>query len=680
MIHFFSLQNMISARQKHILGSVLIGLLLTSCSLSKKANKTFENGEFQKSIALYQNILKKSPNDAEANFYMAESYRLSNRASKAISYYEKAIENKLDNDSVGFFYAYALKVAGDYDQAEKQLNQFIASTSNKLYLKRANDEIQNLTYLEEVKSKKNFYRVKNMDQINTPNAEYSPVYEDGLLYFTSTRANNKIYKATGTPFSNIYTVKTKGARIDSATIKALNNIINDDNINDGSVTFSPDGKKMVFAKGNNGKRKGAYDVNLFSSRYRKGAWTEPKQLNINKIDSWDSSPAFSRDGKTLYFASNRPGGLGGTDIYSAKGSSRGRYTKVKNLGSTINTAGNEMFPYISDDGHMYFSSDGHPGFGGLDLFYAKRSNGKTFIENMGSPINSNADDFGMYLFKADRGFFTSNREGGHGDDDIYTFINEDPDLRVVNYFLRGVTMTHNDQDSLVILPKTKVELLDFKGEILEDIVTGDGGKFLFRVYEHEHYQLIGEHQEGQVQYLKTREDFTTFGKSIPQEELKKLVTNVYFDTLLVLEKIEKNKVFVLENIYYDLDKWAIRSDAEVELDKLVQILQDNSDIKIELSSHTDSRAPDKYNMVLSDKRANSAVRYIISQGIDKSRLTAKGYGETQLIVLDAQTEEQHQVNRRTEFKILEVGQRSPKENSVQDNIDDEDRFFDEDGE
>lgn len=666
--------------QKHILSLMAISLMLASCSVSKKAKNTFEDGEFQESITLYQSILKKSPDDTKANFYLAESYRLSNRASQAIPYYEKAIESNLDNDSLGFFYAYALKASGNYDQAGKQLDQFIASTSNELYLKRANDEIQNLTYLEEVKSKKNFYRVKNLDKINTPGAEYSPVYEDGFLYFTSNRANNKIYKATGTPFSNIYTVKTKGARIDSATIKPINTVINDNNINDGSVTFSPDGKTMVFAKGNNGKRKGTYDVNLYTSRFRNGTWTEPKQLNINKINSWDSSPAFSRDGKTLYFASNRTGGVGGTDIYSARKSARGRYSKVKNLGSTINTAGNEMFPYISDDGHMYFSSDGHPGFGGLDLFYAKRSNGKTTIENMGDPINSNADDFGMYLFKPDRGFFTSNRAGGHGDDDIYTFVNEDPDLKIVNYFLRGVTMTRNDQDSLVILPKTKVELLDFSGEILEDIVTGDDGKFLFRVYEHEHYQLIGEHQGGQVQYLKTREDFTTFGKSIPQEDLKKLVTNVHFDTLLVLEKIEKNKIFVMENIYYDLDKSDIRPDAEVELDKLVQILQDNPDIKIELSSHTDARAPDKYNMDLSDKRANSAVRYIISQGIGKGRLTAKGYGETQLIVLEAQTEEQHQVNRRTEFKILEIGQATPQENSVEDTINDEDRFFDGDGE
>ena len=667
---------MTSTIQKYILSLLIVCLCFASCKISKKAKKKFEKGEYQKSILKYESILKKHPNDAKANFYLAESYRLSNRAPQAIPYYQKAIDNKLDNDSLRFFYAYALKTNGKYSQATEQLELLVSSISNELYLKRASEEIENLIYLEELKNKKNFYQVKNMEKINTPFAEYSPIYEDGNLYFTSNRASNKIYKATGTPFSNIYSVKINGARIDSTSIKSLSDIINDRNVNDGVPTFSPNGKIMVFAKGNSGKKKGTRDVNLYTSRFRNGVWTKPRQLNINKIHSWDSSPAFSRDGKILYFASNRPGGIGGTDIYSAKKSSRGRFIKVKNLGPTINTNGNEMFPYVSDDGHMYFSSDGHPGFGGLDLYYAKRINGKTFIENLGGPINSSGDDFGIYLFKPDRGFFTSNRSGGKGDDDIYTFVNQDPNLKIVNYFLKGVTMTHNDQDSLVILPKTKVDLQDVNGEVLENTITGDNGDFLFRVYEHEHYQIIGEHTEDEDQYLKTRLEFNTFGKSTPQEELTKLVTNVYFDTLLVLEKIEKDKVFVLKDIYYDLDKWNIRPDAEIELDKLVLILLDNPNIKIELSSHTDARAPDEYNMTLSHRRANSVVRYVISQGINKHRLTAKGYGETKLIIQDAQTEDQHQINRRTEFKILEVGEAVVREKSEEEIIEEENRFFD----
>ena len=667
--------------QRSLIGLLLAGVFLASCSPSKKANNIFEQGEYQSSIVRLQKILDKEPDNAEANFYMAESYRLSNRIVKAEPYYKKAIDNGMENDSVSLLYAYALKAKGEYSQASQLLEQYITSTDNEFLLKRATDEVQNIQYLDKIREKKSYYRVKNLDKVNTPYAEYSPFYEDGLLYFTSTRAtDNKTYKATGTPFSNIYKVPTKGAKVDIAQIKELSDVINNHDINEGSVTFSPDGKTMVFARGNSGKRKGTLDVNLYMSRLRNGKWTEPRMLNINNINAWDSSPSFSRDGKTLYFASNRPGGHGGTDIYSARRSSRGRFSKVKNLGTTINTAGNEMFPYVSDDGHMYFSSDGHPGFGGLDLFYARRSNGQTSIENMGEPVNSIGDDFGLYLFKADRGFFTSNREGGKGDDDIYTFVNEDPDLKIVNYYLRGITMTHDSNDSLQILSNTRVQLLDVHNEVLDETVTSENGEFLFRVYEHEHYVLIGNHEGGKDRYLKTREDFTTFGKSLPQEQLTKLVTNVTLDTTLILEKLEVDKIFVLENIYYDLDKWDIRDDAAIELDKLVQILADNPEIKIELSSHTDIRAPDDYNLKLSERRAKSAVNYMVTQGIDPARLTAKGYGETKLIVKEAETEEEHQVNRRTEFKILEVGEIKGSENEVGENEEgfNEDDFFDDD--
>lgn len=656
---------------------LLIGGILASCSTSKKAQKAYNRGEFQNAIEKYDAILKDNPNDADANFMLAESYRQSNRINKAAPFYKNSIENGIKNDSVGFFYAYALKSNGEYSNANKQLEQYIASTKNEFYLKRANEEVQNIGYLDKLRERESFYRVKNLDKINTPEADYSPIYEEGYLYFTSSRSDkSKVYKATGTPFSNIYRAPTEGANVDVDKVEILSDAINNYDINEGSVTFSPDGKSMVFARGNNGKKKGAADVNLFISILRNDQWTEPRMLNINKVNSWDSSPAFSNNGKVLYFASNRSGGLGGTDIYSAVMNSRGRFSKVKNLGPTINTPGNEMFPYISDDGIMYFASDGHPGFGGLDLFYAKRSNGQTTVQNMGEPINSNADDFGLFLFKADRGFFTSNREGGMGDDDIYTFVNNDPDLKVVNYYLRGITMTHDEKDSLKILSNTRVQLLDVNDEILDETVTNMDGEFLFRVYEHEHYVLIGEYVGKNERYLKTREDFTTIGKSVPQEELTKLVTNIILDTLLVLEKKEVDKIIVLDNIYYDLDKWDIRDDAAIELDKLVTMLVDNPEIKIELSSHTDDRAPDQYNMQLSERRAKSAVNYLVSQGIDATRLKAKGYGETKLIIQKAETEEEHQVNRRTEFKILEVGDIFK---STGDSNFDEDDYFDDEG-
>ncbi len=653
-------------------GPLFLIILLVSCSVEKKASKSFDLAQYQYTIDVYNKVLKKDPENAEANYFIAESYRLSNRLHKALPYYEKAMTNGISNDSVGLFYAFALKVQGKYDEAGDQLDKFLRESENEKYVKRAEEEFNNLDNLEKIQTKKNYYRVKNLEAVNTSFAEYAPVYNDGKLYFSSSRGDNKIYLGTGTPFTNIYSADTKGARVKTESVKALNDIINSPITNEGSVTFSPDGKTMIFAKGNSGKRKGTADVNLYITRNRNGVWTEPRMLRINNPGYWDSTPAFSRNGKTLYFSSNRPGGYGGTDIYSARQNARGRFFKVKNLGPEINTSGNEMFPYISDDGHMYFSSDGHPGFGALDLFVAQRVNGQIELENLGKPVNSNADDFGIHLFRADRGFFTSNRDGGKGDDDVYTFVNEDPELRVVNYFLEGVTMTHDGNDQLVILPNVKVELRDYKGEVLDETTTRDDGKFLFRVYEHEHYNLIGDKIGGTEQYLVTREQFTTVGKAVDRTTLKKLVTDIKFDTLLVLEKIQKDKRFVLENVYYDLDKWDIREDAAIELDKLVTLLTDNPELKIELSSHTDDRQTDAYNLRLSERRAQSAVNYIISQGITGDRLVARGYGESRLIIPNAKTEEEHQINRRTEFKILEIGQKKP----VNPEEFDEDRYFD----
>ena len=326
---------------------------------------------------------------------------------------------------------------------------------------------------------------------------------------------------------------------------------------------------------------------------------------------------------------------------------------------------------MSENGKLYFSSDGHPGYGMLDIFVVNRANGKTVVENLGQPVNSPADDFGMFLFKPDRGFFTSNRDGGKGDDDIYTFVNEDPNLKVVNYYLQGITYMVRKDSTREILPNTKVSLLDFEGEVMQDFVTGNDGKFLFRVYENENYALLGE-TDG---FITKRQDYTTIGKSVPLESLKELVTNITLDTILVLDRKERNKIFVLENIYFGYDSSDIRRDAARELDKLVVLLNDNSDLRIEMGSHTDSVASDAYNIELSQRRAESTVNYLIRKGIDPARLVAKGYGESKPIAHNSNPDGSdnpagRQRNRRTEFKILEIGALIKK-----DGEDDDERYF-----
>lgn len=662
------------------IGFVIIILgLLAACSAEKKASKAFRFGKYQTAIDIYQKQLAKDPNDARANFFIAESYRLSNRLKEAEPFYEKAGGRGIDKDSVKFYYAEALQANAKYDAARKLLEEVKLEAKAEKLKDRAQAKINGLNELQKISTKESFYKVKNLELVNTPASEYSPVFLNDELYFTSSRGNGKVYEATGTPFTDIYKVASRGANVDLATLSRLPEGINEENINEGCITFTPDGKTMVFAKGNTGRRKGSYDVDLYLSRFRNGVWTEPIPLNINDPEAWDSSPAFSPDGRTLYFSSNRKGrgrqmvGYGGNDLYSAQMDSRGRFSKVKNLGADINTPGNELFPYVADDAKLYFASDGHSGFGGLDLFVVKRANGKTAVENLGQPVNSSGDDFGIFLFKADRGFFTSNRESGKGDDDIYTFVNEDPDLKVVNYYLQGITYTP-DSTGLRVLPNTKVSLLDASGDMMQDYVTGNDGKFLFRVYEDEEYDLIGE-TDG---YLVKRQAYSTKGRGVDPTTLKDLVTNITLDTIMVLERISLNKIFVLDNIYYDLDKAEIRQDAAKELDKLVQILIDNPEIKIELSSHTDSIATVDYNMDLSQRRAESAVNYIIQRGISPDRLVAKGYGELKPIARNTNPDGTDNSagrdrNRRTEFKILEIGV-IPKPIEDEEEYD-EDKYF-----
>lgn len=666
---------------------LLLAFFGWACSPEKKIQKAFKEGKYERVIAFYKNKLKSDPDNGRANYFVAESYRQSNRLKEAAEYYAKAKTPGVDGDTLAFYRAQALKAIGNYQAALTEFTQLEASTSNVKLKRFALQNIKGINYITGLEEKKNYYKIKNLDALNTPFGEFSPVHLSGELYFSSNRGNGSIYEASGTPYTDIFKAETTGANVDVETVKPLPAVINDDIRNEACVTFSPDGKTMVFAKGNAKNRKsGGIDVDLYVSRFRNGAWGEPTLININtsfkdetsveaRKFSWDSTPCFSTDGRIIYFASNRKGGYGGTDLYSAQVDARGRFGRVKNMGPDINTPGDEMFPYMAENGKFYFSSDGHPGFGMLDLFVVNRVNGKTTVENLGKPMNSTADDFGMFLFKIDRGFFSSNREGGKGDDDIYTFINEDPNLKVVNYFLRGVVYTYKKDSTREAINDATISLLDASDEDMQDYTTDSDGKFQFRVYENEDYHLFGD-AEG---YIRKRQAFTMKGKSVDPSTLKDLVTNIYVDTVLYLDRESVNTVFQLKNIYFGFDSANINTLAGKELDKLVEILNDNPEIlKIELSSHTDNIGTDAKNMDLSQRRANSSVAYLIKRGIAPNRLEAKGYGETKPVALNANADGSDNPagrarNRRTEFRILELG--TPGADKPKGEADDDDRFF-----
>ncbi|MEQ8546327.1 MAG: OmpA family protein [Cyclobacteriaceae bacterium] len=645
--------------------------LIQSCS-QKAAKSSFDKGQFDRAIEMYKKGLSK--NDEIRNFQIAEAYRKSNRLNEAAPYYKNALDAGSEEASLPYYYARSLKANEQYEEAEIVLKNYLAKPGgDEQFRSSAQSELDNLDRLDVLASDQNYFRIKNLDELNTKYAEYSPVINGSYLYFTTNRQSSKIYEVTGTPYTDLYRVITKGANVDIRSLQMLDPIINQADVNEGSMTISNDGTSIIFAQGNTGKATGSIEVNLYFTRFRNGVWLTPRPLSVNDPEAWDSTPAMTPDGKTLYFSSTREGGFGGADLYSAQLNRRGRWVDVTNLGPKINTPGDEAFPFVSRDGRLYFSSNGHPGFGNLDLFVATRERGKISIENLGQPMNSPSDDFGIYQFDLTRGFYSSNRPGGKGDDDIYTFVNDDPDLKIINYFLEGVTLHKDDGGKEIILPNTKVLLVTPEGEIVDESFTGPDGDFKFRVYSEEKYNLIAE----KTDYFTTRKVFTTIGKSVDKSKLTEFITNVNFTTNIVMEPIVLEKPIVLNNIYYDLDKSAIRSDAAVVLDSLIQIMEDNPEIFIELGSHTDARADNDYNLNLSRQRAQSAVDYMVKNGVEPERIKGKGYGETQLIVSNAKTEADHQRNRRTEFKVLRYNPKEQEDELEPDgNYDEYDRFFD----
>jgi len=631
----------------------------------KKGVRQYEQGEYNLAIANFQKAAngKGTTDGARLNYLMAESYRQSNRFPQAAPYYQKAIEAGTKEPSARLNYAYALKASGRYAEALEQLNQYVLSKpASKTNLDKARREVETLRAIDAISQKKVAYQPKNIGNLNSPGSEYAPVVRGEELIFTSSR-KEKVYKNNGLPMSGIYKIKL-GQKPDETgnNPEVFSKAIFKDDANEGTPAFSKDGKMMVFARGNNGKRKGGLDVDLYASRLGEGGWSEPYRLPISDSTAWDGSPAFSADGKTLYFASNRAGSVGGIDLYRTNMDASGRFSRPVNMGRDINTPGDEMFPYVAPDGKLYFASDGHPGLGKLDVFVATRSQGVIAVENLGVPINSPSDDFGITFIDNDKGFFASNREGGKGDDDIYFFDNSTPTTtppviaentpgnapKRVRYFLAGTVA--DISAPTVMLDSARVRVIDDGNNTpIGESLTGAPGTFgKYPLQEGKDYTVLVERPG----YLTKRETFTMQGRSIPPIFLKKAETDTTFEVPVLLDKVVLNKTFVLENIYYDFNKFNIRPDAAEELDKLVTILKDNPTLKIELSSHTDTRASDAFNDRLSQQRAESAVNYITSKGIDSGRLTAKGYGERQLIVKNAQNEEEHQRNRRTEFKIL----------------------------
>lgn len=620
---------------------------ITSAQI-KKAERLYNAFEYSKAIPVYERIASSSnKNSTLALVRLGDIYRMTSKFEQSADSYKKAIEKGGVQNDVYVYYGQVLQSLGEYEKAVSQFNKYSelvpGDNRGKLLadycMEASNFKVQDA-----------LFELVNTESINTSFSDFSPIIANNELVFTSDRNDglkSKTYGWTGAYYLDLY--KASYAKDDQGKITLgdavpLSSVLNQA-YHDGPASFSSDYKTVYLTRAFHkigeidSSRFYTNKLKIFSATHDGNQWTQPVPFYLNNDSYSVGHPSISNDGKTLYFVSDMPGGFGGTDIYTVE-LVNGQWTNLKNLGAEINTFGNEMFPNIDKDNTLYFSSNGWPGLGSLDVFSAKLMDGKwSKPENLKEPVNSTADDFGFFkVSETNTIFMSSNRAGGKGGDDIY-IVKEKP---IESVLVAGLV---KDRESGEILPNSTV--FAWNNESDEVLVLKTDDKGMFNTY-------IKPGTSYTVKSIKSGYSTDCLDFSIPAVVNKRNFTTR--DLLLV--KLQVNQVFELENIYYDFDKWNIRKDASVELDRVIDFLKQNPDITAELGSHTDSRGTDRYNEKLSLRRAESAVSYITSKGIEDTRITAKGYGETQLInkCMDNVncTEPDHQLNRRTEIKITGV--------------------------
>lgn len=621
--------------RSYLLWVLTAGLFLSGCAGSYYLSGTrfYDQMAYSKAIPKLEKALsmKDFPN---GKHILADAYRLTNNSVQAEKWYKEAVALPDAKPEEILYYAQAMMKNGKYAEAKEMLKQYSAKVPNNAAAVTLMNSCDSVAAFKKDSSR---YIVELL-AINA-GSSMSPVFYNNGIVFTSDRSGSKkVYEWTGRPFLKLYYSKDNGAG-NLQTPELLKGPVNEI-YHDGPATFSPDGHTMYFTRNAYGKKveKSSNQVVLLkiyqAQRNDKDEWTDIKELPFNGKDYSCGHPSIAADGKTLYFVSDMPGGQGGADIWMVK-KDGDNWSAPVNLGTGVNTPFNEMFPNISGDSTLYFSSEGHTNLGGLDVFQSKFDGSKwSEAQNLKYPINTSKDDFGYILDKkGEGGYLSSNRNSSDGSvDNLFHFIKPEPKLN-----LNGIVVNKQTQ---VPISGSTVTLLNKKTGKKETTVSDKDGKFHFMLNASTDYTVSAE----KTGYFADNKDISTMGKS----------EDIFVK--LELDQIEIDKPIVLKNIYYDFDKANIRPDASIELDKLVKILKDNPSIKIELSSHTDCRGTDAYNQRLSQRRAESAVSYIIDRGISKDRITAKGYGEKMLVVkcdpCESCNEEQHQLNRRTEFKVV----------------------------
>ena len=615
----------------------------------KEGDRLFERLAYKPAIEQYKQALNKDKNNIHAIWRLAHSYRMTNDMDSAEFFFSKLVDKDADYDSMAYFYyGRALHANAKYDQAKDAYQKYLIKKPGD---PRAILGIEATEMAEELKSAAPKYYVKT-SPFNSAASDMAPTYfkDESLVFVSDRRADDhsgKTFKWTGRPFYNVYVAEKKDSLSFSKPTQLTGSV--NTKYHDGPVTFSPDYNTMYFTRT-------YYDEGFFGGSVKtdendvvllkimsatfdsaKNKWSEPKDLPFVFKDYSVAHPTLSADGNTMYFSSNMPGGYGGLDLYKVTKNGNS-WSEPQNLGTTVNTLGDELFPFIAVDSTLYFSSNTHPGLGGLDVFAAKMNTSGNFdnVRNVGIPINSAKDDFGYIVAKNNlTGYFSSNREAGTGSDDIYMY-------NFLKITLKGTVVEKDSEDTL---QDAQVILINKRTNATDTIRTGADGSFTFDLDAETEYVIKGDKER----YAQEEKTFNTYGTTE-----SRVIREV-----LALKKLGLDVTVDLYNIYFDFDRSFIRRDASTDLDTLYKILNENPNISVEIGAHTDSRGSDIYNEKLSQRRAQAVVDYLIEKGIDRNRLEPKGYGEYKLTNECSNgvncTPIQHQRNRRAHFKVIGTG-------------------------
>lgn len=642
---------------------LLIILVLTgafSFAQTKVADKFFDNYAYIKASELYEDAIKNGDDSVHVLTRLGDCYYNNSNSEKAAIWYKRALDKNADDVSSDYLYKYiqTQRSLGNYNEAEAWLDTF---KSRQINDSRAASAISDLSVYDELSSMDKVYiDVVNLD-LNTEYSDFGGYEYNGRMFFASARnsedaTGKKVYSWNEQPFLDIFetTVKeTNGVKEHGSVMS-----INADGINtayhEATVAITNDGSTVYFTRDNLNKRnkldsdnKGTTHLKIYKATLDSGNWKDIEELEINGEKFSTGHPVLSPDNTKLYFVSDREheNAQGQTDIYVVDILEEGNdYSEPRNLGPSINTPGREMFPYIAKDSTMYFSSDGFANLGLLDIYKSnilKDSNSTP--ENLGAPFNSGADDFALYIdSETESGYFSSNRAGGKGNDDIYSFSAYE-----CKQMVKGIV---RDKETNEPLANATVELVDEAGKIVNNVTTNESGEYSFEVECEKNYSLRGSKPD----YDDDVQSFTTTAINDFEHEV-----DLYLDCPLCGIPCE----IVINPIFFDFDKWNITTNSKVDLELIVDIMRNHPEMKITIESHTDRRGTLKYNDRLSDRRAKSTKDYIVSRGIADERIvSAKGFGERNLLISDeaidamsSRTEKEvaHQKNRRSYFRIVD---------------------------